>query len=171
MGLQKGQTAFPQNTHIFSAAQAYTFISVLQSFSSTQIFILRRVRHNKRCKWSHCTCRDISSGFLGKTKYPTRHNNGWAKTLSVVQVFYFQNTVSTDSSLKENLSKDVNDRLTQNFCLVAMRNLTFYLSSEVNFQIKLKREDHKSVVNLIMGCHSQLTTFAIKQKSVVFFCS
>jgi len=79
--------------------------------------------------------------------------------------------VSTDSSVKTNLSKDVTDRLTQTVCLVCKRNLMiFNLSLEVHFHIKLEIRDHKFVVNLIMGCHSQFTMLATKQKSVFFFC-
>lgn len=173
MGLQRGQTASPK-TLIFSVQLKLARLSASFSLSPQHksSFIPRRVRHSKRCKWSHCTCKDISSGFLGNTKYHTRQNTGWAKALWIVQVSYFQNTVSTHSSFKENLSKDATDRLTQNFCFVAMRDLTWLLSqfrSKFSYQVKERR--HTFVVNLIMGCHSQLTTFAIKQKSVFIFCS
>lgn len=47
--------------------------------------------------------------------------------------------------------------------------LNFNLSLEVNFHIKLEVQDHRFVVNLIMGCHSQLTMYAIKEKNAFLF--
>lgn len=80
--------------------------------------------------------------------------------------------VSRDSSLKKKPKQvcywQINTKFL--FSTYEKSHLSFNLSLEVNFHIKLEVQDHRSVVNLIMGCHSPLPMYAIKEKSVFFFC-
>lgn len=81
MGLQRGQTAFPQ-TFVFSAQLKLAYLSAsFNLFPQYKYSFIQMCGPQQEVRVVTMYCRNTSSEFLGKTKYHIRYNRVRASTL------------------------------------------------------------------------------------------